>query len=137
MQELQASTEIKNWLDDFSVLTEQRFHYDKIESIPKWQITGERYTIEVKLTISNKDKSELDDVADNKAAFKKFVKNNLHNPEFSNKYVIFAYGDFQDVGNDEFELVDKIYKKFGNIDMYVGRVSQKIQIERIESPELC
>ena len=137
MQEPRVSAEIKNWFDDFSVLVEPRFHHDKIESIPTWQIIREKYTIEVKLTISNKDKSaEPDDVANNKVAFKKFVKNNLHNPEFSNKYVIFAYGNFQDVGNDEFELVDKIYKKFGNIDMYVGRVSQKIQIEKIESTEL-
>ena len=138
-QEQPIFVETKNWFDVVSNLTQQKFYHDEVESISKWQIGEEKYTGERNPSITTKDRlADSGNVGiDNKIAFKKFVQDNLHNPEFSNKYVIFAYGHFQDVGDDEFNLVDKIYKKFGNIDMYVGRVSQKIRIERIESSELC
>ena len=73
----------------------------------------------------------------NKIAFEKFAKDNMHNPEYSNKYAVFVDGCLYDVGDTEMDLVKKIYEKCGNIYMYVGNVSQKMQTGLIESPELC
>ena len=70
----------------------------------------------------------------NKAAFKEFVKNNLHDPKFRNRYAIFAHGDLQDVGDDELELIQKTYERFGDVDMYVGKVSERRRV-LLESPE--
>ena len=73
----------------------------------------------------------------NENAFEKFIKANLCNPKYRDKYVVFVHENLYATGNTEAELVKKVYKNFGNIDMYVSRVSQKMRLETIESPELC
>ena len=77
-----------------------------------------------------RDKIEI-----NKTAFKNFVKDNLYNPKFRSKYVVFVDGVRQDVGNAKIELVKKTYAKFGNVPMYVGQVSQARRSEVIKSPK--
>lgn len=69
-------------------------------------------------------------------AFEQFKEKNLYNSKYVDKYVVFVDGVLQDVGNNEVELVKKMHEKFGNIDMYVGKVSQKIRSGMIESPEI-
>jgi len=52
-----------------------------------------------------------------------------------NKYVAFVNGIFQDSSNVEAELVEKMYEKFEDVDMHIGKVTTKIQRGMIESPE--
>ena len=70
----------------------------------------------------------------NKNAFIDFIDTNFNNPDYRDKYIVFVHGDLYAIGDTEIELVQQVYKNFGNIVMYVGKVSQNIPIERIESP---
>ena len=71
----------------------------------------------------------------NRSAFNDFVRSNIDNPEFRDKYVVFVNENFEAVGDSEVELVRKMRAKYGNIDMYVGKVSYEKTIYLIESPE--
>ena len=69
-------------------------------------------------------------------AFKKFAAANKDDPEYAGRYVVFVHGILQAVGDSEIELVRRMYKQFGNVDMHVGRVSEYNRIVCINSPEL-
>lgn len=69
------------------------------------------------------DSEANDENIKNKKAFSHFVKAHLDDCRFKNKFVAFVDGEFQGVGDAENELIEKIYVDFGNVDMYVGRVS--------------
>lgn len=71
-----------------------------------------------------------------KAAFKQFAENNHSNPKYADKYAVFVHGNLYDVGDTTTELIKKVHETFGNVDMYVGNVSEGTQTALIESPEL-
>lgn len=71
----------------------------------------------------------------NKNAFEDFIKTNLCNPQFKNKFVAFVNGEFQDVEDKQNILIKKMYNKFGNVDMYVGKITDKKEIALIDTPE--
>ena len=48
-------------------------------------------------------------------AFDDFVKSNLNNPEFRDKYVAFIDGKFAGVGDKKTELVLRLYDKLSLI----------------------
>ena len=73
-------------------------------------------------------------VSRNEIAFKIFLKNNLSNQAYTNKYVVFVNEKFFAVGNNENELIDKVFSKFGYIDMYVGKMTLNMQRELVDSP---
>ena len=72
---------------------------------------------------------------ENKNAFENFVKTNLDNPEFKNKFVAFVNGEFQDLSDKRNALIEKIYDKFGNVDMYVDQVTDQKKVILIDTPE--
>ena len=72
----------------------------------------------------------------NKNAFNDFVKENVNNPQFYDRYVVFVNGQFQGVGDVESDLVKAMYDKFGNVGMCVGCVTLTPGEEILDSPEL-
>ena len=80
-------------------------------------------------------KSTSNEHMKNKNAFENFVNTNLHNPQFKDKFVAFVNGEFQDVGDKRNMLIEKTYDKFGNVDMYVGKVTDQKKIILIDTPE--
>ena len=80
---------------------------------------------------------ELSDIKVNKNrdAYDIFVNSNLHNPKYQDKYVVFVNEELYDVADNEVELVKRVHNNYGNIDMFVGKVSDKKTIGMIESPE--
>ncbi len=70
----------------------------------------------------------------NKSAFENFAKNNFNNSQFKDKFVAFVNGEFQDAGYKKNALIKKMYDKFGNVDMYVHKITgQKMVL--IDTPE--
>ena len=70
----------------------------------------------------------------NKKAFEDFVKINLNSSEYKNRFVAFVNGKFQGVGDKRNTLIGKMYDKFGNVDMYVDKVTDEKEIVLIDTP---
>ncbi len=86
--------------------------------------------------ISNeKDDLTFNENVKNKSAFDDFIKTNLENPKFKNKFVAFVNGEFQDIGDKRNALIEKMYDKFGNVDMYVDKVTDQKKVIVIDTPE--
>ena len=129
-------TKAKNWLEHLIGFNQHRVEIIIRDDV--LAISTKNYTTCKKPTRGDIGPvNQNDEFTMNRIAFEKFAKNNLHNPEYSNKYAVFVDGRLCDVGDTEMDLVKKIYEEFGNIYMYVGNVSQKMQTGLIESPELC
>ena len=71
----------------------------------------------------------------NKQKSEDFVKINLNNSEYKNHFVAFVNGKFQGVGDKRNALIGKMYDKFGNVDMYVDKVTDEKEIVIIDTPE--
>ena len=131
---------IKKWIDP-EQNTKPKFGFSTAQDIERWTKRSPPEVFVAFLNIADypvKDNqsTSMDDFELSKAAFKKFVKNNYRNPEYADKCVVFVHGNLYDVGDAEVELVKKVYQNVGNVAMYVGSVSDEIQTEVIESPEL-
>ena len=72
---------------------------------------------------------------ENKNAFERFLRSHLDNPEYKNKFAAFVNGKFQAIGDKRNALIDEMYDKFGNVDMYVDRVTDHKQVILIDTPE--
>ena len=70
----------------------------------------------------------------NEIAFSGFKAKHKNNPEFKDKFVVFVHGELQGVGNEELALVDNTYEKFGNVPMFVGRITDRKKAITIPSP---
>ncbi len=71
----------------------------------------------------------------NKKAFEDFVEMHLDNPEYADKYAVFVDGCFQKHGINQIDLVKEMYDKFGNIEMYVGKISSSKTTIIMDTPE--
>jgi hypothetical protein len=71
----------------------------------------------------------------NKIAFEKFIQEHLHEEEYRNKYVAFVNGQFQKSGNIRNQLVKEMYDKFGNVPMFVEKVSVNRREILLDTPE--
>ena len=71
----------------------------------------------------------------NKRVFEDFVKTHLDNPEYAGKYAAFVDGHFQKCSIDKIDLVKEMYDKFGNIEMYVGKIASPKTTIVIDTPE--
>ena len=85
--------------------------------------------------ISASSKLTSNENIENKNAFTDFVQTNLDNPKFKNKFVAFVNGIFQDVGDKRNALIEKMYDKFGNVDMYVDKITAQKKVILIDTPE--
>lgn len=65
--------------------------------------------------------------------FNNFVKEHIDDPNFKDKYIAIVNGKFEDVGDERIPLIKKIYAKFGKVDMYVGKVTNKKRIVMIDT----
>jgi len=59
----------------------------------------------------------------------------LKDPKYYEKYVAIVDGILVDSDDVETELVRRMFKKFGNAEMYIGKITPKSQKGMIESPE--
>ena len=143
--------DIKKWID-LELNIKSKFVHNTTHNMERWtrpnphesivvtfsdaarHLISDPNNVENYLALGNQS-ADIDDFELSKAAFNEFAKNNRHNPEYIDKYVVFVYGRLYGVGNTEVELIKKVYQNVGNVDMYVGNVSREIQTELIESPE--
>ncbi len=72
---------------------------------------------------------------ENKKAFDDFVKIHLNDLEYKNKFVAFVNGEFQSIGDKRNALIEKMYDEFGNVPMYVDKITDQKQIILIDTPE--
>lgn len=149
--------DIKKWIelepDTIEPYTKSRFVHGATHNMERWTWSNRYESIIVTFLdagghlisdpncvvndlASSNQSAEMNNFELSKAAFNEFIKNNRHNPEYIDKYVVFVHGSLYGVGNTEVELIKKVYQNIGNVDMYVGNVSKKTQTELIESPEL-
>lgn len=131
----------KNWID-LDQDTKSEFMSSIAHNVERWTKLNPIELIVVTCSdtvdypVPGSQSADIDDFELSKAAFKKFVESNRHNPRYADKYVVFVHGRLYDVGDTEVELIKKVYHNVGNVAMYVGSVSREIQTELIESPEL-
>jgi len=74
--------------------------------------------------------------AENRRAFEGFLRAHLEDPEFRDRFVAFVHGKFQGAADAEGELIRRIYGTFGNVEMYVGRVSGRrttVMVDTLEA----
>ena len=67
----------------------------------------------------------------NEDAYLDFVSHNSTNPEFKGKFVAFVHGKFQGSDRSQLDLISRMYDKFGNVYMYVGRSSGVAYVETV------
>jgi len=133
--------EPKQWLQDFSILAfyDPDYSPSEIDQIKKMgtsvQTLWKDLPIEgSKISFAFKTSHDFK-INKNRSAYNIFVNENLHDPKFQEKYVVFVNGQLEDVADNEVELVKQVHEKYGNIDMYVGKVSLEKTKGMIESPE--
>ena len=76
-----------------------------------------------------------DENEENENAFNDFLKDHLDDPKYKNKFVAFVNGRFQDTGDTESALVNKMYEQFGDVYMYVGKITDQVETFLIDTPE--
>ena len=86
-------------------------------------------------SVPEPDATAANEYTQNKGAFDDFVKRNLDNPRFRNKFVAFVDGRYQGVESKENVLIMQMYDRFGNVHMYVGKVTDQEEIVLIDTPE--
>ena len=72
--------------------------------------------------------------AKNEAAFNKFKLDHIDDPKFKNKFVAFVHGSFQDSDDAPNTLIQNMYDKFGNVPMYVDKITNSKKIIRLRTP---
>lgn len=70
-----------------------------------------------------------------KKMFEELKPKLMSNPQYYEKYVAIVDGVLQDSDDSESELVKRMLKKFSNCEMYIGKITSKLQRGMIESPE--
>lgn len=117
----------KEWIQILSGLKKceksaktDKSHFD--EKLPIWQNYDTPNT-----ALSSSDFEQC------KSAYQKFISN-PDNLGVKDMYVVFVNGILHATGNSRLELIKKVYGDFGNIAMYVGRVSPKAATGLISSP---
>lgn len=141
LREIIGKRTIKKWID-LEQNTKPKFGFSTADYIERWTKPSPAKLFVVAFAniadypVQDNQSTSIDDFELSKAAFKKFVKNNRRNPEYTDKYVVFVHGNLYGVGDTEVELVKKVYQNVGNVAMYMGSVSNEIRTELIESPEL-
>lgn len=141
---LRLDYESPNWLQDYVVIgfDKRTFHEGEILKIvketpkfstklPQWHMLEKEGETIFCVTLKGETTEENID----KIAFTQFLQENLHNPKYMNKYVAFVNGIFQDYGGRRNKLVHEMYQKFGNVRMYVGKITSERVMKRIDTPE--
>lgn len=83
------------------------------------------------------DNMNEDDNAANRRAYWDFVASNSTNPEFEGKFVAFVHGNLEGDDRSRSTLISRMYDKFGNVHMYVGRSSGVMDVATVSPTVLC
>ena len=75
-----------------------------------------------------------EEFAINVNAYETFLKTNIHNSSYRDKYLVFIHGILCGSSESKIDLKKKIRKQYGNIDMYIGHVSDNQPIYEVLSP---
>ena len=107
-----------------------------LESSRRWtilpEITEEQHSVQpIKIDSKPTWKKEFEI---NVNAYQIFLNTNLSNPYYRDKYVVFIHGILCGIGEIKTEIIKKIQKKYGDIDMYVGRISENRPTVKFRSP---
>lgn len=70
-------------------------------------------------------------------AYWAFVSRNSANPEFEGQFVAFVHGRLQGRDRSQSDLTSRMYDKFGNVPMYVGRSSGAVDVAVVTPTVLC
>ena len=135
--------ESQSWLQDVVTIAFDKKYFDErnvLEKIKKIKDFSEERTIwknelkeEEPVFFISKERDSI--LLDNETEFKKFVSDNIYNPSFTNKFIVFVNGKFSGVDENRTKLIQKIYDEHGNIEIYVGKVTLNQEIKIIDSPE--
>ena len=132
----QKNEKIEQWNFDASEFNLHDLHiWIEIDNKQKSNCFLDFTEIKALQNISIYNKSTGNENIENKNSFNDFVNTNLNNPQFKNKFVAFVDGKFQDSGDKRNALIDKMYDKFGNVDMYVDKVTDQKKVILIDTPE--
>jgi len=75
-------------------------------------------------------------IEEEREAFQKLKKKLLRDPRYRGKYIAVYQGKIVGIGEEKGELARKVYKKYGYVPIYIGKISrEKIHME-VPSPEL-
>lgn len=64
----------------------------------------------------------------NVIAFESFLKENIDNVQYHDKYVAFVNGNLQGVDDKRVNLIKLMYERFGNVKMIVEKVTEKQEV---------
>lgn len=137
--------ETKNWFQDYFFIgfEKQNYHNEKIINLlEKSSTISLKNPIWKKILIENEDVLLISsdtgshDELDNEESFEQFLRENINNPQYKDKFVAFVNGTFQDVGEAENKLVAKMHEKFGNVEMFIGKITLETDSHAIDTPEL-
>lgn len=135
--------EPKQWFADFYTIAlyKQDFDIKDVEKVQQITCVDKNiYWKQIPIK-SEKDvffafKSDSSTHNSNQTEFDRFLIVNFDNPKYKDRYVVFVNGVFQGVDDVENKLVKKIHEEFGNVEMYVGKITLESDIHIIDTPEL-
>ncbi len=115
-------------------LHDQKIWFDKTPPLCDYERFKEFSGLRTSVFTTPNDPPNNENV-ENKNAFEDFLRAHLDDPAYKNKFIAFVNGKFQAVGDKRNALIDEMYDKFGNVDMYVDKVTDHKQVILIDTPE--
>jgi hypothetical protein len=70
-----------------------------------------------------------------KNSFAKLKETLLRDPNYLNRYVAIVDGKVVDSDYDDSILTERLYKKFGYIPLFIGKITPKRRVVELPSPE--
>lgn len=137
-----AYSPLNKYTPDYIMIGISKKHLQKNSLFDLLQDYAARQTMEAQYVIHEDHGEEyylIDlvpnrNIQNNKTAFNKFLIEKINDNDFAGKYAAFINGQLQGVDSSRSKLVEKMFEKFGNVEMHVGRLA--IQNRKIvETPE--
>lgn len=70
-----------------------------------------------------------------KKSFAELKETLLTDPNYLNKYVALVKGRVVDTDYDDSILAERVYKKFGYIPLFIGKITREDRVVELPSPE--
>lgn len=138
------SNEPEKWLQDYVTLAFDKKCYNENEILKEIQKTNSfskecsiwNGTLKEDEFVHIISKTNLSyPIKNNKSAFNDLVMDKVYDPAYAEKYAVFVNGTLEGVNTIRSKLVKEIYDKFGNVEMFIDKITLKNNIEIIDSPE--
>ncbi|MCD6564278.1 MAG: hypothetical protein J7K23_10265 [Thermoproteales archaeon] len=75
-------------------------------------------------------------IEEEREAFQKLKKKLLRDPRYRGRYIAVYQGKIVGIGEEKGELARKVYKKYGYVPIYIGKISREDIHIKVPSPEL-